>query len=340
MKARPRRSIASRKIANKEGIDCDFRRLDGYLFQGDGMPSDPIDQDLDAVRAVGAPVELYRRSPQRMRWPPRAALSPAKRPFTRSSTGGLAEACAKRQVQFFADTPVEEVSEENAAVTVRPRAALSAGHAVVATNSSIVDRGALHSKTAPYRTYVMALPSSARAAGCALLGHREPYHYVPFSWATTARISCWSALRITKGGEADDADERFQRLEQWSGAGQRCRCCRMSPIAGRARCSTRSTMRASSAKTRDRVRLCRDRDSGQGLTHGVMGASSMRPPSPGGESKWTALLCPDRKPQGRQELGDGKQHRAGKNLAGYVTPGEIGSTDELKPGQGAICAKA
>jgi glycine/D-amino acid oxidase-like deaminating enzyme len=32
------------EIVQTEKIDCDFRRLDGYLFQGDGMPSDVIDQ--------------------------------------------------------------------------------------------------------------------------------------------------------------------------------------------------------------------------------------------------------------------------------------------------------
>src|SRR5258708_19213881 len=45
------------EIQKNEGIDCDFRRLDGYLFQGDDMPADIIDEELDAVRAVGAPVE-------------------------------------------------------------------------------------------------------------------------------------------------------------------------------------------------------------------------------------------------------------------------------------------
>ena len=44
------------EIQKKHGIACDFRRLDGFLFQGNGMPADVIDTELDAVRAVGAPV--------------------------------------------------------------------------------------------------------------------------------------------------------------------------------------------------------------------------------------------------------------------------------------------
>src|SRR6476659_700538 len=45
------------EIQKAEGIECDFRRLDGYLFLGDDMPADVIDQEFDAVRSVGAPVE-------------------------------------------------------------------------------------------------------------------------------------------------------------------------------------------------------------------------------------------------------------------------------------------
>ena len=43
-------------IQKAEGIECDFRRLDGYLFQGRDMPTDVIDRELEAVREVGAPV--------------------------------------------------------------------------------------------------------------------------------------------------------------------------------------------------------------------------------------------------------------------------------------------
>jgi glycine/D-amino acid oxidase-like deaminating enzyme len=32
------------EIQKLEMIDCDFRRLDGYLFQGDGMPADVLDE--------------------------------------------------------------------------------------------------------------------------------------------------------------------------------------------------------------------------------------------------------------------------------------------------------
>jgi glycine/D-amino acid oxidase-like deaminating enzyme len=66
------------EIQKKEKIDCDFRRLDGYLFQGRDMPADVIGQEMDAVREVGAPVDrLVGRALKRVRRPSCTALSPA-----------------------------------------------------------------------------------------------------------------------------------------------------------------------------------------------------------------------------------------------------------------------
>jgi glycine/D-amino acid oxidase-like deaminating enzyme len=62
------------EIQSSENIDCDFRRLDSYLFQGQDMPAEIIDQEMDAVRDVGAPVDRL-VGVQWMRDPPCAALS-------------------------------------------------------------------------------------------------------------------------------------------------------------------------------------------------------------------------------------------------------------------------
>jgi glycine/D-amino acid oxidase-like deaminating enzyme len=44
------------EIQKREKIDCDFHRLDGYLFQAPNTDSQIIDDEIDAVRKVGAPV--------------------------------------------------------------------------------------------------------------------------------------------------------------------------------------------------------------------------------------------------------------------------------------------
>src|SRR6195952_5277325 len=149
------------EIQKTEKIECDFRRLDGSLFQRDETPSDVIAQTLDAVRAVGARVHRLVGVPlsgcdnrHALRYPRQATFHPLK------YLAGVADACIKRGVRVFSDTVADEIVEENGGVTVKTaRGSIRAGYAVVATNSSIVDRVALHSKTSPYRTMSWSSPS-------------------------------------------------------------------------------------------------------------------------------------------------------------------------------------
>jgi glycine/D-amino acid oxidase-like deaminating enzyme/nitrite reductase/ring-hydroxylating ferredoxin subunit len=326
------------EIKNKEAIDCDFRRLDGYLFQGDGMPSDPIDEELDAVRAVGAPVERPVGVPlngcddrHALRYPRQATFHPLK------YLAGLVEACAKRKVQFFADTPVEEVIEENGAVTVKTaRGIVRAAHAVVATNSLIVDRVALHSKTAPYRTYVIGFTIDRGALPDALYWDtEEPYHYVRLQPGDNDRDFVLVGGEDHKSGEADDAGERFKRLEQWA----RGKMPMLKDVTHRWSGQVLDTIDYAGFIGKNpgsEYVYVATGDSGQGLTHGVMGAVLNATLVTGGESKWAELYAPDRKPLKAAKNWVMENSTALKNLAEYVTPGEIGSTDELKPGQGAI----
>src|SRR4029079_7148230 len=108
------------EIQKKEKIDCGFRRVDRYLFQGRGMPADVIDQEMDAVREVGAPVDRLVGVPlngcegrQALRYPRQATFHPLK------YLAGVAGACSKNGVAFFRDSPVEEVTEEDGMVVVK-----------------------------------------------------------------------------------------------------------------------------------------------------------------------------------------------------------------------------
>ena len=94
------------EIQKKEKIDCDFRRLDGYLFQGRDMPADVIDQEMDAVREVGAPVHRLMGVPFNgcedrhvLRYPRQATFHPLK------YLAGVAKACSESGVDVFPRQP-------------------------------------------------------------------------------------------------------------------------------------------------------------------------------------------------------------------------------------------
>jgi hypothetical protein len=77
-------------------------------------------------------------------------------------------------------------------------------------------------------------------------------------------------------------------------------------------------------------------DSGQGLTHGVMGAILNTALILGEESSWQPVYAPDRKPLAAARNFLRENLTVLQNLAEYIAPGEIGSLDELAPGEGAV----
>jgi glycine/D-amino acid oxidase-like deaminating enzyme len=164
---------------------------------------------MDAVREVGAPVDRLVGVPLNgcedrhvLRYPRQATFHPLK------YLAGVAEACSKNGVEFFRDSPVEKVIEADGMVTVKTaRGAIRARHAVVATNSSISDRFAIHTKTAPYRTYVITFEVKRGALPDALYWDTEdPYHYVRLQPGTSETDYLLVGGEDHKSGEADDAD--------------------------------------------------------------------------------------------------------------------------------------
>ena len=106
------------------------------------------------------------------------------------------------------------MTEDNGVVTVKTaRGVIRAQHAVVATNSSISDRFAIHTKTAPYRTYVITFEIKRGALPDALYWDTEdPYHYVRLQPGPAKTDYVLVGGEDHKSGEADDADERFRKL--------------------------------------------------------------------------------------------------------------------------------
>lgn len=73
------------EIQTKHCLECDFRRLDGYLFQALKTDSTIIDKELDAARKVGAPVHRivgvaleHCDAQHALRYPKQAAFHPLK----------------------------------------------------------------------------------------------------------------------------------------------------------------------------------------------------------------------------------------------------------------------
>jgi hypothetical protein len=152
------------------------------LFPASGRQEPEIERELDAGRKIGIAVEKVVGLPFAgfsdapvLRYANQATFHPLK--YLR----GLAAGIRARGGALYSDTVVEKVEERNSCVRVTTVSgfAVIAKSAVVATNSPINDRFALHTKQAPYRTYAMSFEIARGSVPDALYWDTQnPYHYL------------------------------------------------------------------------------------------------------------------------------------------------------------------
>src|SRR5690348_2213449 len=207
------------QIQRKENIGCNFRRLDGFLFPAIGSDPAQLDAELDACRRVGMQIEDVRGLPFKgqdrarcLRYPDQATFHPLR--YLR----GLAHALEGRSARLYAHSAVETVEEDGDGVVVRTAEGhcIRAAAAVVATNSPINDRYAIHTKQAPYRSYAMAFTLARGTLPDALYWDTlDPYHYVRLQTGPGNTDYLIVGGADHKTGEANDAWARFEGLESW-----------------------------------------------------------------------------------------------------------------------------
>lgn len=321
------------------GIDCEFRRLDGILFLDPESDESVLDDEVSAAQEIGVTVSRGEGLPLRtledrpyLRYPAQATFHPLK--YLR----GLAEALEAAGAGLHRDTAVVDVVEQDGFVALELDSGhfIRARHVVIATNSPIHDRVALHTKQAPYRTYAMGFEIPAGSVDDALYWDtEEPYHYVRLTRGSDDNDILIVGGEDHKTGEADDAEVRFTSLTSWART--------HFPELGRERCRW-------SGQVMDTLDYCAfigkeagysrvfvvTGDSGQGMTHGVVASLILPDLIAGRPNEFAAVYEPDRTPLKAASTFISENMTALTNLAEYLAPGELASANELQPGQGAI----
>lgn len=295
-----------RRIVEEEGLDCDLRFVDGYLF-GDGGRDGLLEDEFEACRRAGLfEVELLEKSPLPsmsegpcLRFPNQLQLHPVK---YLSALAGLIE---ERGGRIFTRTRAVEVRGGGGAyVKTQEGHTVFAEAIVVATNSPVNDLFAIHTKQAPYRSYVVGVkvPAGSVPAGF-YWDCEEPFHYVrlqdgPRDAEPGLANLDYDVLIVGgedhKTGQDHDPEARFTRLMEWTRVKFPQATDLLYRWSGQVMQSVDGVgFLGHNPMDRDNVYVITG-DSGNGMTHGTIGAMLITDQIMGRPNAWETLYNPSR----------------------------------------------
>jgi glycine/D-amino acid oxidase-like deaminating enzyme/nitrite reductase/ring-hydroxylating ferredoxin subunit len=328
-------------IISEEKIDCDFERLDGYLLSPDRDSHKKLQEEWQAARRAGLQVRKLKHSPfdlkfgPCLRFPRQAQFHPLK------YLAGLARAIKRLDGRLFGGAEAKEIKGgKTVKIHTKRRAIVSAGAVVVATNTPINDLGKIYAKQEPYRTYVIGALVPAGSTPKALYWDTEdPFHYVRLQ-RMHANGKTQDLLIIGgedhKTGQAEGIEGRFARLATWG----RKHFPGIKEIAfrwsGQVMESTDDLALIGRNPQDDPNVYIVTGDSGAGLTHGTIAGILLRDLIVGRDNPWATLYDPARKTPRAADTFPKEDPKSGGEYAHWLTPGEVGTVEGIKPGMGAV----
>ncbi|UOD31304.1 FAD-dependent oxidoreductase [Massilia violaceinigra] len=328
-------------IVRTERIDCEFERVDGYLFNPDGAWNDILEREYAITTRLGLNVRRFERVPGLhfdtgpcLRFARQAQFHPLK------YLDGLARAIERlggriydrtRALGLRAEAGRQHVTTEHGQV--------DAAAVVVATNTPFNDRVAMHTRQAAYRTYVVALRVPKDAIARVLLWDTgDPYHYARLASAGTGADHELLVVggQDHKSGQDAHAQQRYDQIEAWTR--------RRFPLAGEVayRWSGEVMEPSDGLAFLGRHRLDHENvyvitgDSGNGMTHCTAGAILVTDLIVGRSNVWSELYSPSR--TALHGLGDFITGQA-NTLAQYtdwLRGGDVESAGQIARGEGAL----
>jgi glycine/D-amino acid oxidase-like deaminating enzyme/nitrite reductase/ring-hydroxylating ferredoxin subunit len=333
-------------VASQEDIDCDFERVDGFLFLAGEGTRDDLERELDAAHRAGLHnVELVERVPlgfwdsgPALRFPRQAQFHPLK------YLAGITRALLRDGGQVFSGTHADRIIDgEPCRITTSDGHVILADSVVVATNSPVNDWVILHTKQSAYRTYVIGARVPRGSITRALYWDTaDPYHYVRLQEVDSRVDSAGLEDILIVGGEdhktgqEDDADARFARLESWMR--ERFPMARSVDFRWSGQVMEPVDYMAFIGKNpgTDEHTYVVTGDSGNGMTHGTIAGLLLSDLILGKKNEWESLYDPSRKKL--RSAGDFLKENL--NVAAqykdWATGGDVGSFDDIEPGTGAV----
>jgi len=325
------------EIVHAESIDCDFARLDGYLFLAEDDQPATLERELDAARRAGLKgVERVAHAPfawdtgPSLRIPQQAQFHPLK------YLAGLAQAIRREGGRIYCNSHADHV-EGGVPGLVHVGKHVATGDAiVVATNVPVNNLLTIHTKQAPYMTYVIGARVPRGAVPKVLAWDTgDPYHYIRIQEMEHDDLLIVGG-EDHKSGQASDSPSRYRRLEAWARkrfpmmwelefnwGGQVMEPADYLGFIGH------------NPMDHDNIFIATG-DSGMGLTHGTIAGMLLTDLIVGRRNPWEKLYSPSRVPvKAANELVKEDLNMAAQ-YGDWLTGGDVRSVDEVARDSGAI----
>lgn len=291
------------QTVRNENIDCDFKRVPGYLFAHASDTLETLDKEYNAALAAGADVEWVDEIPGMKMQPIKSLKFNNQGQFhPMKYLLGLAEAITLKGGFIYTGTHVESIDENG--VTTSDGFRVDAKFIVVATNSPINSKYILPMKQYAYRTYAIGalvkknyLPEVLwwDTGDMNVDKDTPPYHYVrtqPYNIDYDLLIVGGEDHKTGIMGNYSEID-RYANLEFWTRerfdigevvfrwSGQV-----LEPYDGMA-------FIGRNAGDKDNIFVITG-DSGHGMTHSTIGGILVADLIAGNENEWESIYKPGR----------------------------------------------
>jgi glycine/D-amino acid oxidase-like deaminating enzyme/nitrite reductase/ring-hydroxylating ferredoxin subunit len=336
-------------IASMEDIECDFQRVEGYLFLGGKETLKDLERELEATHHAGIndtqivdriPFSFWDSGPA-LRFPRQATFHPLK------YLKGLTRAILRDGGRIYTGVHAEKIVDGiPAKVTTSAGQVISADNIVVCTNTPVNDWLIIHSKQAAYRTYVIGarVPRGSVPHGL-YWDTPDPYHYVRLQPGEdgSGRELDYDVLIVGgedhKTGQAEDTDERFTRLEQWT----RERFPMVERVeyrwSGQVMEPVDYMAYIGKNPGGDEHIWVATGDSGNGMTHGTIAGIILNELIQGRKHQWARLYDPARVRLRATPEYVKENANVAEQYKDYFTAGEAAAVDAIQPGEGAVIGR-
>ncbi len=289
----------------EENIQCDFERLNGYLFLDPTDQVESLSKEYASATKAGLKINRLQMVPGLISEPiPCLQFENQAQFHPMKYLKGLCNAVIKMGGSIYTDTHAKKINHEG--ISTDKGFKINAEHVVVATNSPVNNKYVMHLKQYAYRSYVIGARIPKDSIKKALwwdTGDRDenetipPYHYVRIHSLNNKYdlLICGGEdhpTGVVDEGRISEEDryalleywvrERFNIIDvvyQWSGQV-------MEPMDSLAYIGH-------NPMDKDNVYIVTG-DSGNGLTHGTIASLLITDLINGRENKWEKIYTPSR----------------------------------------------